>query len=170
MRFLVAALILLSAYSATAQKKCLDIFSKEEPQIAFYPVEEFTHNNLYRVTSGPFIFEGHLVKGDLHIVARLVDSEANVRSQLRGDLLYTKMINYFGAKNIHRIAANWFAGTNHSQFFENLKRMDTPEEAAAHTWSGQQAAKHGFTVVQKVSTGVDMLTGEPTVFAFFTKP
>lgn len=157
---------------AFAKLQCVDLFLKrtDPPDIATYPVEIHKDDGIYRVTSGPFIFEGHLQNRVLEITALLSLPESNIRSQLRGDLLYQRMITYFGREHVDKIVGNWFSGTNYDQFFNNLKNNATLEDAALYTWSGRQAAKYGYTVVERVELGVDFKTGKPSVTVIFQRP
>jgi len=92
-----------------------------------------------------YSFQGSLNdEGTLSISAFLSFSEFGVRSHLRGDDLYRKMIEHFGVEKIKKIKGVWFDGTNYDRFFELLKAGHSKEEAALGTWSGRQAQKYGF--------------------------
>ncbi len=107
--------------------------------------------------------------GRLTIAAFLAFPEAGVRSHLRGGELFKDMIHHFGAHRIQTIVGRWIDGTNFDQFFAGLARGKTEHQAAAETWTGQQALLHGFGNVHSVHIKVNKMTGEKTVYAEFTR-
>lgn len=83
---------------------------------------------------------------------------------LRGSVEFGRIVRHFDGR-IKRIEGLWVAGSdNHAEFNRVLQSGISPEEAAARTWTGQHAAKYGFTRV----------TMEPTngqsIRVYFQKP
>lgn len=175
MRWIIALLtssLLLLCTPAYSSLQCADLFTVREDglTISAYPVEIKTDTHIFRVTSGPFIFEGHLMNRILDVTAYLSSPEIGRRSHLHGSTLYEQMIAHFGRDNIEVIKGNWIVGTNQTQFYENLGRNMSPEDAARYTWSGTQAAKHGFSKVEYIQYSMDMQNGAPNALVFFGRP
>lgn len=117
-----------------------------------------------------FEFYAHLNSGRLFLNVSLVDYQNNKRSSLKGSDLYVQMMKKFGPQNINVIEGIWSEGTNHQMYFSNLARGLTPEEAAAQTWSGRQAARFGFTDIEVVHHEWSVVQGRTLVTVEFRKP
>jgi hypothetical protein len=73
-----------------------------------------------------------------------------------GYQMFDEAVDAFGS-NVNRIKGDWSAtagiDTNFNQFQAGLARGLTPAQAAASTWTGQNAARRGFGVVTGVRSG-----------------
>ena len=116
-----------------------------------------------------FSFRGTLAYGRLEITATLENELKGIRSSQHGADLYRQMIQHFGVKNIKTIAGIWTAGTNHQQYSNFIRKGLEPEEAAAQTWSGVQAAKYGFSLVT-LAIGGTWSSGKKYILAEFERP
>ncbi|QFU86365.1 DUF6531 domain-containing protein [Amycolatopsis sp. YIM 10] len=86
-----------------------------------------------------------------------------------GRQLFDAAMQHFGDR-VNAIEGNWVYGDNLAAFNRRTGEGGmSPEEAAAQTWTGRQAARHGFTNVGEVNA-----TGEPgnykPVSARFNRP
>jgi hypothetical protein len=67
---------------------------------------------------------------------------------LRGQDQFNKILDHFGRDNVDAIKGNWQYDTNLNGFNDGIAQGMTPEQAAANTWTGKQAAAAGFTNVE----------------------
>lgn len=94
---------------------------------------------------------GYLRGGELELHIRAQTNEG-ARGAIRGAEQFRKIIDYFGLNNIRSIKGSWSYGDNLNAFNKAIAEGATPEAAAAQTWTGQQAAKVGFTGVHVTRT------------------
>jgi hypothetical protein len=80
-----------------------------------------------------------------------------------GEEQFQKAVDHF-SKNIRGIFGYWIEGTNHSQFYEGLRKGLSLEEAALNTWTGRQAVRKGF---KRVRFEINNFLGSP--FNFLTE-
>ncbi len=148
-RFFVLISLSLFASVVCAENQCRDLFSivvlRDHEEIKLYP-DEF----IYRDKIHKFQFEATLYSDGMIFIDVLLRKENGARSEQRGADLYKLMVKHFGLKNIRGFEDSWYGGDNLKEYYSNLNRGMTREEAARHTWSGRQAAKYGFTYVRSV--------------------
>jgi RHS repeat-associated protein len=80
--------------------------------------------------------------------------EAGPQASPRGHVLFKEMVNHFGT-NARGVVGSWTYGSNLARFNELTAQGMSPEQAAAATWTGTQAAQNGFrtvTVIDKVGS------------------
>lgn len=133
---------------------CYNLFSAP---VVVRGAEEFEkHPDFFRYLDRSYSFKFEAAITDAGIVffeASLNRGSLHIRSPYSGRELYAQMIEHFGAQNIIGISGVWMGGTNLSQYYLNRQRGDSPELAAAQTWSGRLAAEYGFTHVHVVDSG-----------------
>ncbi len=97
------------------------------------------------------------------------DQDATPPAKYRGQDLYDFMMSYLNDKDIpvHEISGRWYTGeelgTNAQQFFLNLEKGMSPENAALETWSGKQARRYGFDHAKILSVTGNRSMGQVTV-------
>ncbi len=98
-----------------------------------------------------YFLEGELFKdGVLEFNINLKDFSSKKRSHTRGADVFKEMLRHFGVKNIRAIRGIWSSGDNYDVFLKSLPILGA-KKAALKTWTGQQAARWGFTRVKTVS-------------------
>lgn len=166
-------LIVIGFSSAHGQNSCRDIFATEL-RIEYGEVEryaDFENFGAQVLPSGAYSFQASLNReGTLNISAFLAFPEFGVRSHLKGSELYAEMMHHFGRDRIQRIEGKWLDGSNHTQYFAGIARGLTPEQAAIATWSGQQAARYGYSRVELVEAQYNTLFKNHVVTVIFAKP
>ena len=101
------------------------------------PVVETTKDS-FEVRDGIFNFSSFLLEDrSLLIAARLIHRPRRIRSSLRGQELYRKMISHFGQRNISSITGDWRSGTNFDAYKMARAHGYSKEAAAKSTWSGK---------------------------------
>ena len=110
-----------------------------------------------------------LQSGDVTFEIRTVDKISGDRETVRGSVLFDMMMRQFGIR-VLSITGIWYDGTN----LDDLNRLSGSglnlQEAAAQTWTGRQAARHGFTAVkllEKIGSRAGMY---PMAKFQFTRP
>ncbi len=91
-----------------------------------------------------------------------------------GQVLFDRMMTHFGPENIREIENLWpDAGTlasNGQSFIKSLSEDGmTPLSAAANTWTGKVAQRHGFEVAE-VRASLSKLDGESLIHTTFRRP
>lgn len=77
-----------------------------------------------------------------------------------GHILFKLFLNYFGSR-VRSVMGDWEENSDNLIHFNELIRLQHPvEEAARSTWTGRQAAQHGFTEVKILD-----LRGEPGAYS-----
>lgn len=166
---------LIQPPASQANERCIDLFSIPpapnyritQGEIRYYKTDE-----IFAVQDVKNNFEFHATvspRGVLDIMAFLVSPDTNERSQLRGRELYDQAIEHFGHKRIKKIAGTWLDDTNYTQFFRYVSEGHTYKEAAGMTWSGRQAARNGFSIVESVNL-LPNPWGATTVKVLFVRP
>lgn len=84
--------------------------------------------------------------GDLWFWIRAEREADRSRGTVHGEILYDLMIRHFGGA-VASIVGWWTEGKNYEDFRKGIGLGMSPAIAAAETWSGQQARRHGFGVV-----------------------
>jgi hypothetical protein len=151
---------LLSSFFVSAQGpgqlSCMDLFT---PLKVVRGVEEFEkHPRFFRYLDRTysFVFEANLSDaGIVFFEAYLNRGSRHIRSVHTGRELYAQMMEHFGVENVIGVSGIWMGGTNLSQYYGFRQRGDSPQTAAAKTWSGQLAAEYGFQEVYIVDAGSD---------------
>jgi hypothetical protein len=64
--------------------------------------------------------------------------------------MFDMAMTHFGSR-VNAIQGNWFRGTNLDEFNAMTGRGATAADAAAATWTGRMAARHGFGAVRSVT-------------------
>jgi len=93
--------------------------------------------------------------------------EAGPQASPRGHVLFEAMINHFGT-NAQGIVGSWSYGCNLARFNQLTAQGMSLEQAAAATWTGTQAARHGFTT-GNVVTAQGLPGAYTRVLAVFTR-
>ena len=139
---------------ASSQMSCINLFT---PLAVVRGVEEFEkHPQFFRYLDRTYSFTFEATLSDAGIVffeAYLNRGSRHIRSVYSGRELYAQMVEHFGLKNIIGISGIWMGGTNLSQYYWFRDRGDSPQQAAARTWSGSLATEYGFTEVHIVDAG-----------------
>lgn len=118
-----------------------------------------------------FFFRAYLgFEGRLYISAILSYPEINLRSSMNGQDLYKQMITHFGAQNIREIVGTWVEGTNYDQYFSNLNKGLSVEDAVRRTWAGNQAERFGFSEVRFLQVLPNAMTGKTEIIVHFQRP
>jgi hypothetical protein len=104
--------------------------------------------------------EAHLIgDGELSLSFRTI-LEGGQRSEvLRGEEQFERVMLHFAGK-VKSIQGSWHFGTNLAKFNEATGAGRAAEKAALETWTGEQAAAHGYSKV----TVVD-LEGRPGAYS-----
>jgi hypothetical protein len=172
-KLLLGILFVIHSNAANAgPNRCFDIFSKESLAVVTgEPVWRVEEDQLgFTIPHSDFYINTYLNgEGSLFLSMRLVDFESKTRSHLDGKIVYDKVIEHYGQQNIYKIVGNWVEGTNYEKYFKSIAEGKTPQQAAAMTWSGVQAARHGFSVVSSLWV-LDNPVGPPTVWVEFSRP
>ena len=123
-------------------------------------------------TYGLEFFAMIMYDGHIFINARLVDHAQQIRSQVSGSQLFADMIEHFGAENLKTIEDTYFVGSdNHAPIERAWRNGEDLESAARGTWSGRQAQKHGFTVIEFMEfKELENRTGIGAVTVHFSRP
>ena len=155
---------------------CKNAFSQEFAPLKIHNSfpENLSSGDTFRIvdkTDDSFYFEAFLNSdGRLSFNAFLSLPEFGLRSSMRGNILYKKMIQFFDIRNISSIKGTWVDGTNYDHFFKKIDQGYSKEDAAQSTWSGQQAKKYGFSIVESVDIRLEPMTGINSVTVIFRKP
>lgn len=147
---ILSLFILFQSQIGFAQSKCTDIF--ESPfQIQVAEAKFELTPRVYHVwdINGWFYFKATLEDRQVNIKAFLVNHEEGYRSTIRGTDAFAEMIEHFGKDNVDVIQGRWFpfSVSNYQSFKEAREKGLSMEEAAFSTWTGRQAAKHGYVYV-----------------------
>jgi hypothetical protein len=149
---------LLSSFFVSAQGpgqlSCMNLFT---PLAAVRGAEEFAkHPRFFRYLDRTysFVFEANLSDaGIVFFEAYLNRGSRNIRSVHTGRELYAQMMEHFGVENVIGVSGVWMGGTNLSQYYSFRAMGDSPQQAAAKTWSGRLALEYGFTEVHIIDAG-----------------
>lgn len=135
-------------------------------------LREYSLENRFTISDDQYSFTatGELIGRRLSFSIYMQDPDMGIRSAVSGGDLYDRIINHFGVENIDAIEGIWQDGTNHGQFFTHRALGFSEADAAKNTWSGQQAARHGFTEVKNINLHWNNNNGSTTVTAEFRRP
>jgi RHS repeat-associated protein len=103
---------------------------------------------LYKVIDEKFPelgIEGRLKDGRLSFDV-IAEMDNGGRGTVRGKELFDLMIEHFEPRKVKAIDALWSGGKNLTEFNSLTANNVSREIAAANTWTGQQAARHGYKV------------------------
>jgi hypothetical protein len=119
--------------------------------------------------ANPELFVAGGVKdGRLRFNIQAIDPETGARGTVRGQALFDGMMEHFGS-TVKVIEGRWNEGTNLAEFNRLTGQGVSLEEAASRTWTGQQAARYGFTKVT-VETKIGSAGRFGEVIVRFEKP
>lgn len=170
----VAALFVFPSTSLSQSLQCASIFTRSSSlTVESGPVFERKTDDVFLVAviERGYEFEATInAQGRVTIAAFLAFPEFGVRSHLRGNELFANMVLHFGAHRIKTISGRWIDGTNYDHFMKSIANGMSHTEAAATTWTGQQAALHGFSKVENVYMRTDKMTEMTTIYADFVRP
>jgi len=76
----------------------------------------------------------------------LAVEEDGTRGTVRGKELFELMVRHFGPL-VDTVVGFWTKGINLTLFLNQIRDGKTALEAAAETWTGRQASRHGFIPV-----------------------
>ena len=95
-----------------------------------------------------FVNASVLPNGVVKFNIQAVHPDDGTRRTVHGRVLFDLMMRHFGA-GVNGVRGFWMDGTNFEQFNRGIAAGLTVEAAAAATWTGEQAARFGFTRVDR---------------------
>lgn len=108
-------------------------------------------------------------------MVRTVSQSGKERAAWRASDEFDKMVAAFGKEKIKHFHAVWVDGTNLEQFNRGIAAGKNPRDAAAATWSGNQALKLGLTRITPLNpdattTNQGPFNGAEIIFSRPTPP
>jgi hypothetical protein len=108
------------------------------------------------------------IKSNLNRGSLSFEIASSPGAPLRGKEMFDMTMSYFGPA-VKQVEGNWRYGDNLKVFNELTAKNVSPIEAAKATWTGQQAARHGYT--EASIKAIDGKKGDYyDVSVIFTKP
>jgi hypothetical protein len=95
-----------------------------------------------------FMYAELLPNGVVKFNIQAVHPDDGTRRTVRGRMLFDLTMRHFGAA-VNAVRGYWMDGTNFEQCNKSIAAGLTVEAAAQATWTGQQAARYGFTRVDR---------------------
>ena len=158
---LVATLLFLSYGALASRNKCTEIFSlkvSEAPiEVLFKDDVAYIVRQVREDSEQNFAFMAvyNSQSKSIEIRTMLVDWAHGQRSAIKGSEAYKDMMEHFSDKDVRVIRGNWSQSDNSIAYINNVRNsgMD-PEQAALNTWSGKQAAAHGYGHARVIFEGL----------------
>ena len=141
--------ILLAFKSFNAQAlQCQNIIKnayQENPNLEFFKSSNaFEVREVKRLFIQKFFFLSHIENGEVYVKASLKNKRRHSK-HLYGKILFDQMIRHYTTDKVNLIIGHWHSySDNYKSFIEAIESGITPSEAALQTWTGIQAARHGY--------------------------